>query len=58
MISNLIKAVVLAEAMAVAEPIAQRASSAGLAGMSGIGGTMVRQVVNRAAGTREEPRAA
>jgi hypothetical protein len=48
----------LAEAVAVAEPIARRASSAGLAGMSGIGGTMVRQIVNRAAGTREEPRAA
>lgn len=48
----------LAEAVAVAEPIARRASSAGLAGMGGIGGTVVRQIVNRAAGTRDESRAA
>jgi hypothetical protein len=48
----------LPAARAGAEPLARRASSAGLAGMSGIGGTMVRQIVNRAAGTREEPRAA
>jgi len=48
----------LAEAVAVAEPIARRASGAGLASMGGIGGTVVRQIVNRAAGTREDPRAA
>ena len=48
----------LAEAMAVAEPIARRASSAGLAGMGGIGGTVVRQIIDRAGGARQEPRAA
>lgn len=48
----------LAEAVAVAEPIARRASSTGLATMGGLGGTVVRQIVNRAAGTRENPRAA
>lgn len=48
----------VAEAMAVAEPIARRASSAGLASMGGIGGTVVRQIVSRAAGTRDESRAA
>jgi hypothetical protein len=42
----------LAEAVAVAEPLARRAAGAGL------GGSVVRQIVNRAAGTREETRAA
>jgi hypothetical protein len=48
----------LAEAMAVAEPIARRAAGTGLATMGGIGGTVVRQIVDRAGGTREETRAA
>jgi hypothetical protein len=52
------------EAMAVAQPIAQRATSAGLGnigglgGLSGIGGTVVRELVNRASGARESSRAA
>jgi hypothetical protein len=55
------------EAMAVAQPIAQRATSAGLgnigglgglSGLSGIGGTVVRELVNRASGARESSRAA
>jgi hypothetical protein len=48
----------LAEAVAVAEPVARRATGAGLASMSGIGGSVVRQIVSRAAGIREESRAA
>jgi hypothetical protein len=47
----------IAEAIAVAEPIARRAGSAGLSGIGGfggIGGNVVRQIVNRAAGIREE----
>ena len=48
----------IAEAMSVAEPMARRASSAGLSGFGGIGGSVVRQLVNRAAGVREDPRAA
>ena len=43
------------EAMQVAEPVARRASSAGL---SGIGGTVIRELVSRAAGSREATRAA
>lgn len=46
------------EAMQVAEPVARRASSAGLSNIGGIGGTVVRELVNRAAGTREGTRAA
>jgi hypothetical protein len=49
---------ILAEAMAVAEPVARRATGAGLSSMGDIGGTVVRQIVNRATGTREDPRAA
>ncbi len=45
----------LAEAMAVAEPAARRATGAGLGSM---GGTVVRRIVDRAAGTRGDPRAA
>jgi hypothetical protein len=51
----------IAEAMAVAEPVVRRASSAGLSslgGAGGIGGNVVRQIVNRATGVREESRAA
>jgi hypothetical protein len=48
----------LAEAMAVAEPAARRATGAGLGSMDGIGGTVVRRIVDRAAGTRGDPRAA
>ncbi len=52
------------EAMAMAQPIAQRATSAGLGnigglgGLSGIGGTVVKELVNRASGARESSRAA
>jgi hypothetical protein len=52
------------EALAVAQPMAQRATSAGLGnfgglgGLSGIGGTVVKELVNRASGTRESSRAA
>ena len=48
----------LGEAMQVAEPVARRASSAGLSNIGGIGGTVVRELVSRAAGTRENTRAA
>jgi hypothetical protein len=43
------------EAMAVAQPVVQRASSVGL---GGIGGTVVKELVNRAASARESSRAA
>jgi hypothetical protein len=52
------------EAMAMAQPIAQRATSAGLGnlgnlgGLSGIGGTVVKELVNRASAARESSRAA
>ena len=46
------------EAMTVAEPVMRKASSAGLGNLGGIGGTVVRQIVNRAAGAREESHAA
>jgi hypothetical protein len=45
----------VAEAMTVAEPFARKASSAGL---GGLGGTVVRQLVSRAAAARESSRAA
>jgi hypothetical protein len=48
----------LGEAMQVAEPVARRAAGAGLSNIGGIGGTMVRELVSRAAGTRENARAA
>jgi hypothetical protein len=52
----------IGEAMAVAEPMVRQASKVGLSsiggGLGGVGGNMVRQIVNRAAGVREETRAA
>lgn len=48
----------LGEAMAMAQPIAQRASSAGLSNLGGIGGTVVKQLVNQVSGSRENSRAA
>lgn len=48
----------LGEAMQMAEPVARRASSAGLGNIGGIGGTVVRELVSRAAGARENTRAA
>jgi hypothetical protein len=51
----------LSEAIAVAQPVVQRASSAGLGnlgGVGGIGGAVVKQLVDRAAGSRESSRAA
>ena len=48
----------VAEAMAVAEPVVRRASRAGLSGIGGVGGTVVRQLASRAAGAREDTRAA
>ena len=44
----------ISQAIQVAEPIVRQAGSAGLSNLSGgIGGNVVRQFVNRAAGTRE-----
>ena len=48
----------LSEAMAVAQPVIQRASSAGLGNVGGIGGAVVKQLVDRASGAREGSRAA
>jgi hypothetical protein len=48
----------IAEAMAVAQPVIQRASSAGLGNLGGVGGAVVKQLVDRATGTRESSRAA
>ncbi|HEY2574688.1 MAG TPA: hypothetical protein VGI74_00110 [Streptosporangiaceae bacterium] len=48
----------VAEAMAVAEPVVRKASSAGLSNIGGVGGNVVRQIVSRAAGVREDSRAA
>jgi hypothetical protein len=48
----------LGQAMQMAEPVARRASSAGLGSIGGVGGSVVRELVNRAAGTREGSRAA
>jgi hypothetical protein len=48
--------------MSVAEPVVRQASRVGLSSMSGglggVGGTVVRQIINRAAGVREDSRAA
>ena len=52
----------IGEAMSVAEPMVRQASKTGLnslgGGLGGVGGNMIRQFVNRAAGVREESRAA
>ncbi|HEX4062604.1 MAG TPA: hypothetical protein VHY58_16430 [Streptosporangiaceae bacterium] len=52
----------IGEAMSVAEPVVRQASRVGLSSMSGglggVGGTVVRQIINRAAGVREDSRAA
>jgi hypothetical protein len=48
----------IGEAMQVAEPVVRRASSAGLSSIGGIGGGVVKELVNRAAGGRENARAA
>ncbi|HEY3955636.1 MAG TPA: hypothetical protein VGM53_19890 [Streptosporangiaceae bacterium] len=48
----------IGEAMQVAEPVARRASSVGLSSIGGIGGSVMKELVNRAAGTRENTRAA
>jgi hypothetical protein len=51
----------ITEAMAVAQPVIQRATSAGLGslgGAGGIGGAVVKQLVDRAVGARENSRAA
>jgi hypothetical protein len=51
----------IGEAMSMAEPVVRQASKTGLSnigGFSGVGGTVVRQIINRAAGGREETRAA
>jgi hypothetical protein len=52
----------IGEAMSAAEPMVRQASRVGLGsiggGLGGVGGSMIRQIVNRAAGVREESRAA
>lgn len=52
----------LGEAMSMAEPMVKQASRVGLGslggGVGGVGANVVRQLVNRAAGVREDPRAA
>jgi hypothetical protein len=52
----------IGEAMSVAEPVVRQASKVGLStiggGLGGVGGSVVRQLVSRATGTREESRAA
>jgi hypothetical protein len=51
----------IGEAMSMAEPVVRQASKAGLSGIGGfggVGGSVVRQLVNRAAGVREDTRAA
>jgi hypothetical protein len=51
----------VAEAVALVQPVIQRASRAGLGdlgNLGGVGGTVVRELVNRASGTRESSRAA
>jgi hypothetical protein len=52
----------IGEAMTVAEPVVRQASKVGLntigGGLGGVGGSVVRQIVNRAAGVREDTRAA
>jgi hypothetical protein len=48
----------IGEAMSVAEPVVRQASRVGLSslggGLGGVGGNVVRQIVSRAAGTRED----
>jgi hypothetical protein len=49
------------EALSLAQPVVQRASSAGLSNLGGLGGLagpVVKQLVNRAAGVQESHRAA
>jgi hypothetical protein len=48
----------VSEAIAVAQPVIQRASGVGLGNFGGVGGAVVKQLVNRAAGVRESSRAA
>ena len=48
----------VSEAIAVAQPVIQRASGVGLGNFGGVGGAVVKQLVNRAAGARESSRAA
>jgi len=52
----------IGEAMSVAEPMVRQASRVGLGslggGLGGVGGNVVRQLVNRAAAARGESRAA
>ena len=48
----------VSEAVAVAQPVIQRASGVGLGNFGGVGGAVIKQLVNRAAGARESSRAA
>jgi hypothetical protein len=53
----------IGEAISVAEPIVKQASRVGLSSIGGgkgggVGGAIVRELVNRAAGVREDTRAA
>jgi len=46
------------EAMSMAQPVAQRASSAGLSNLGGLAGPVIKQLVDRASSAREGSRAA
>lgn len=46
------------DAMAMAEPILKKATGAGLSNLGGIGGSVVKQLVDRATGSHEDSRAA
>jgi hypothetical protein len=46
------------EALSMAQPVVQRASSGGLSNLGGLAGPVVKQLVNRAAGVQESHRAA
>jgi hypothetical protein len=48
----------IGQAIQVAEPVVRQAGSVGLGSIGGVGGNVVRQLVSRAAGMREESRAA
>lgn len=48
----------VAEAMAVAEPVARRASGTGLGSFGSLGGSVARQLAGRARTAREDSRAA
>jgi hypothetical protein len=48
----------LGEAISMAEPIMKKASGAGLSNLGGIGGTVVKQLIDRAAAAGETSRAA